>query len=538
VTPSPTQTEIQCLIDVLPDALRERVRQLDRLDDLVEIITDLGRPPEVRWFDGATLFTDMEVTEADLEHAVSHIGDFGEDNRAGIARTLHRISCIRNRKGRVIGLTLRVGRAVFGTVEMVRDIVSSGQSVLLLGRPGVGKTTMLRETARILAEEKRVVIVDTSNEIAGDGDIPHPAIGRARRMQVTSPSQQHEVMIEAVENHNPEVVVIDEIGRELEAQAARTIAERGVQLIGTAHGNTLDNLLMNPTLSDLIGGIESVTLSDEEARRRGTQKSVLERRAPPTFSVLIEILGFRRLAVHHDVAQAVDGLLRGRPIPPEIRHLGDGGERVIEPALPLDLPVGGGTLASPESRPERFPVRESSGMPRPERFPVREPGAPAAAGGVRTVRLYPYGVSQGRLRQSGRSLAVPLVLTDGLSGADALITLKSYFRKRPPAITEAEAHGVPIYVLRSNTTTQIEHALVDIFGLADRTDPFESALDDARQAVQQILVGARPMVELAPQSAGVRRAQHEVAREANLLSLSHGKDPHRRVRIYRNDQAR
>src|SRR5436190_18578782 len=196
-----------------------------------------------------------------------------------------------------------------------------------MGRPGIGKTTMLREAARVLADDldKRVVVVDTSNEIAGDGDIPHPAIGKARRMQVRTPSLQHEVMIEAVENHMPQVIVIDEIGTELEAQAARTIAERGVQLIGTAHGNTLDNLMLNPTLSDLIGGIQSVTLGDEEARRRRTQKSVLERKAPPTFDVVIEIQDREKVLVHGDVAETVDSILRGDVQSPELRWRDDEG---------------------------------------------------------------------------------------------------------------------------------------------------------------------------------------------------------------------
>jgi stage III sporulation protein SpoIIIAA len=281
--------DIHNLLQILPPAIGGALTHANRTDDLLEIILDLGRVPCARYFDSEVNLTETEVGHEDIDYAIGHVGDFDADNRAGIERTLHRISAIRNRRGSIVGLTCRVGRAVYGTTDIVKDLIESGKSILLVGRPGVGKTTMLREAARLLAEKKRVIIVDTSNEIGGDGDVPHPAVGKARRMQVAQPSLQHEVMIEAVENHNPEVIVIDEIGRELEAAAARTIAERGVQLIGTAHGRTLDNLLLNPTLSDLVGGIESVTLSDEEARRRGTQKTVLERRAPPTFDVLIEI---------------------------------------------------------------------------------------------------------------------------------------------------------------------------------------------------------------------------------------------------------
>jgi len=520
------QGEIDLLIDVLPERLKAAIAALDHGDALIEIVMDLGRHPEARTFAGGTVFETIEVSQADLDAVTSRIGDFGDDNRAGIARTLHRISCIRNRKGRIIGLTLRVGRAVYGTIEIVRDIAASGQSILLLGRPGVGKTTMLREAARILAETKRVVIVDTSNEIAGDGDIPHPAIGRARRMQVATPALQHEVMIEAVENHNPEVVVIDEIGRETEAEAARTIAERGVQLIGTAHGNTLSNLLMNPTLSDLIGGIESVTLSDEEARRRGTQKSVLERRAPPTFDVLVEIQEWRRVAVHHDIASAVDALLRGRPQKPELRYADEVGQTVIERG---DTPQP--SQASREER-ERDIDRGGTGG---RAFSARG-GSDSGSARLRSQKVFPYGVSQNRLRYTAKALGVPMLLTDDLSEADALVTLKSYYRKRPAPITQAEDRRIPVYVLRSNTYNQIESALVDLFGVSSQSDAVDVAIEEAREAIFVVTSGARGMVELAPRAAAIRRQQHALAREANLLSLSRGEDPYRRVRIYRNDQ--
>jgi len=325
VSPDPRHGEsiddLDVLLAALPPEIVEAVHALPDRENLIEVVIDLGRRPEARFPDSEVTLLDREISEADIAYVVDHIGMFGDDNRAGIERTLHRISAIRNRNGKIVGLTCRIGRAVYGTIEIISDFVESGKSILIMGRPGIGKTTMLREAARVLADDlgKRVVVVDTSNEIAGDGDIPHPAIGKARRMQVRTPSMQHEVMIEAVENHMPQVIVIDEIGTELEAQAARTIAERGVQLIGTAHGNNLDNLMLNPTLSDLIGGIQSVTLGDEEARRRRTQKSVLERKAPPTFDVIIEIQDRERVLAHADVAETVDALLRGDPVAPELR---------------------------------------------------------------------------------------------------------------------------------------------------------------------------------------------------------------------------
>ncbi len=384
-------------------------------------------------------------------------------------------------------------------------------------------TTLLRETARILGDKKRVVIVDTSNEIGGDGDIPHPAIGQARRMQVTTPTLQHEVMIEAVENHMPEVIVIDEIGRELEAEAARTIAERGVQLIGTAHGNTLDNLMMNPTLADLIGGIQSVTLSDEEARRRGTQKSILERKAPPTFEVVIEIQDRDQLNVHHDVAAAVDSLLRGKQKAPELRYRDASGQVKVEHP----------TLAAAVSARARS-ERAEAGLAQP---PLAVDSHLTRLSNTRTLRAYPYGVSQSRLQQVARSLQVPAVVVNDLEEADVVLTLKNYYRKRPQRISEAERRGIPIYVLRSNSPAQLESCLADIFGIErrDEYDPFEEAAEETRMAIEAIRSGRRSSVELAPQNASVRRHQHEMAREADLLSRSHGKEPKRSVRIYQNN---
>lgn len=517
------------LLGVLPPDITERLAELNRQDDLLEIIFDLGRVPTARFVDQEVVLDDSEVEREHIQYVVSRIGEFDADNRAGIERTLHRISAIRNRHGTIVGLTCRVGRAVYGTTDIIQDLIYSGKSVLLLGRPGVGKTTMLREAARILAEEKRVVIVDTSNEIAGDGDVPHPAIGKARRMQVREPVLQHEVMIEAVENHNPEVIVIDEIGRELEAVAARTIAERGVQLIGTAHGNSLENLLLNPTLSDLIGGIESVTLSDEEARRRGTQKTVLERRAAPTFDVLIEIQDRERLAMHHDVAAAVDAMLRGRAQPPELRYRDERGEVKIEAAA-----ASAKVAAGREAGYRRQAALPTAWGPEREGLPY-SPTPPHLPGALPVIRIYPYGVARNRLRLASKRLGVPAKLVDDLGSAEALVTLRTYYRRRMQVIADAETRRIPVYVLRSNTLTQMESFLSDLFDLRTMSaDPsLEKAMEETRSAIEKVLNGAGS-VDLTPASAYIRRLQHQMARQSNLVSHSYGKDPRRRVRILRD----
>jgi len=418
--------DLDALLDILPLHIRELLYQQPDHIDLIEVILDLGRLPEARFPHRELVLNSQEVSQSDIEYVVSRIGEFTGDNRAGINHTLHRISAIRNRQGEIIGLTCRVGRAVFGTVNMIQDLIESGNNVLLLGRPGIGKTTMLREVARVLAEDlkKRVIVIDTSNEIAGDGDIPHPAIGHARRMQVATPTEQHAVMIEAVENHMPEVIIIDEIGTELEAQAARTIAERGVQLVGTAHGNTLENLIMNPTLSDLIGGVQTVTLGDEEARRRHTQKSVLERKAPPTFGVVVEIVDYYKVTVHPDVTEAVDALLHGRPPKAEVRWMEEDGEVKRE------------AITSPiiwESKEERQPEK--------------------------TLRFYLFGANRSRLEQTAKEGQRELRIVADLRQADIFLTTRSYYRRKPQKIRDAEALAIPIYVLKSNNAAQIRQCL-------------------------------------------------------------------------------
>ena len=530
--------DLNALLAVLPRRIQEALRTQNHSDELLEVVLDLGRLPEARFIEFEVVLSEEEVSAADLQDVVSRIGEFTEDNRAGIERTLHRISCLRNRQGHIIGMTCRVGRAVYGTIDIIEDIIiRSDKSILLLGRPGVGKTTLLRESARVLADKKRVVIVDTSNEIGGDGDIPHPSIGRARRMQVPTPSLQHEVMIEAVENHMPEVIIIDEIGREQEAVAARTIAERGVQLIGTAHGGTLENLLLNPTLSDLVGGIESVTLSDEEARRRGTQKSVLERRAPPTFDILVEIQDRQRLLIHHDVGAAVDALLRARALPAELRWRDPEGtvhvERMQTSATSSSLVRQSQWSSSSRGDGGGSDDNEMTvfGKPTPLSMPLTRPAE--NGGNLRTRRIYAYGVGQQRLRQAAQNLHVPVQIVEDLREADMVITLKNYYRKQPQPIAEAERRGIAVYVLRSNTVTQMETCLADVFGLpAQPVDTFAVAVDETSQAIQRVLGGA-VSVDLTPQASFVRRQQHQMAREANLVSNSFGREPQRRVRIYR-----
>jgi stage III sporulation protein SpoIIIAA len=680
--------DMEALLAALPPEIGDRIRASSRASDVIEVVMDLGRPPEARFGGGGEeILLEREIDEEDIQHVVDHIGSFGQDNRAGIERTLHRISAIRNRSGKIVGLTCRIGRAVFGTIEIVADLVESGSSILIMGRPGIGKTTMLREAARVLADDldKRVVVVDTSNEIAGDGDIPHPGIGRARRMQVRTPDLQHAVMIEAVENHMPEVIVIDEIGTELEAVAARTIAERGVQLIGTAHGNNLDNLMLNPTLSDLIGGIQTVTLGDEEARRRRTQKSVLERKAPPTFDVVVEIQDRDRVTVHADVAETVDALLRGDPVAPQIRWRdeggvhrtqsrprpgpssqlpgerfgglvsqaatgwrvepgwrpdarrtdlgarmsgdqgarpgfrpgGGGGWRVrgrsvgttpagLEGAAPLErragpLPFVAGPLADrgplergpgagdPRVRDARArearelerhaewqasalrALREASepggiALAEDEPEPAEDP-SPGVPGEARatgagaeaepeasdavdpedadvirlgdgrdegmlalpTIRVLGFGISRKRLEQAVRQLQLPVIVAREADEADVVMTLRAYYKQKAAALREAEDRGLPIFVLKTNTSTQIEACLTSLYSMD--MDPRDAALREVEEAIGLVRSESRP-VELSPQNAFVRRMQHQAADAANVVSRSRGREPYRRVRLY------
>ena len=501
--------DLPLLLEVLPPHLRETLEKEPDLQDLVEVVKDLGRQPEARFFDRVVYLDDLEVTRKDLDYVTSRIGAFTGDNRAGIERTLHRISAIRNRRQEIIGLTCRVGRAVTGTVDIIRDVIETGESLLLLGPPGVGKTTLLREAARVLADElgKRVVVVDTSNEIAGDGDVPHPGIGRARRMQVLSPELQHRVMIEAVENHMPEVIVIDEIGTLEEALAARTIAERRVQLIATAHGITLHNLIMNPTLSDLLGGIQAVTLSDEEARRRGTQKTVLERKAPPTFDNLVEIQDRDRLVVYHDSATVVDRILAGARFHPEIRVRGANGSVQIK-----EVPEG----------------------------TAQESKVSAGETGFRRkgeiVRIYPLAVSRLRLEMAIKELGVLARVGDQPTKADVILSLKGQKKRQAKKVQQALNEGVEFFIIKSNTLTQIKNFLRSYFRDVlhpedDFAPDFCFAIQEAEDAVIRVQRNVEP-AELSPQNPYIRRLQHERVHGHGLYSESKGKAPFRRVVVF------
>ncbi len=564
--------DLDKLLDILPGSLYRSLNHHPQRDRLIEVVMDLGRQPEARFPGEAEYLSTDLISRADLDYCIERVGHFSGDNRAGIERTLHRISALRNRQGEIIGLTCRVGRAVFGTIGMIHDLVESGKSILLLGRPGVGKTTALREIARVLADDlkKRVVIIDTSNEIAGDGDVPHPAIGRARRMQVARPELQHQVMIEAVENHMPEVIVIDEIGTELEALAARTIAERGVQLIGTAHGNQIENLIKNPTLSDLVGGIQSVTLGDEEARRRGSQKSVLERKAPPTFEIAVEMLERDRWVVHEEVAETVDSLLRGRVPNPQVRTLGATGEVVISqpqptPAAPTSRfsemsPAGGSGWRSsgrmvplpteqPRFTPEQTYFEEllDQSLSRRDAYGNATEKQIGPNGEDLPLHIYPYAVSRQSLEQVIQTLNLPIAVTKDIDSADVVLAVRSHLKNHPKLRHLARARQIPIHTVKASSIPQIAHGLRRLLNMEEPSTPELAdlsllanggsddeieALEEARLAVEQIVIPKGQPVELLPRAASIRKMQHELIEHYRLNSRSFGEEPNRRLRIY------
>ena len=543
--------DLDRLLTLLPATVQSHLKTTEAREQLLEVVLDLGRVPEARYPGRSACLGEACVTREDLQATVDRLGQFGADNRAGVERTLHRISAIRNRRGEVVGLTCRVGRAVFGTVAMVRDLLDRGDSLLLMGRPGVGKTTALREIARVLADDlsKRVVVIDTSNEIAGDGDIPHPAIGRARRMQVARPELQHQVMIEAVENHMPEVIVIDEIGTELEAQAARTIAERGVMLVATAHGNALANLIKNPTLCDLVGGIESVTLGDDEARRRRSQKTVLERAAEPTFPLAVEIHQRHRWAVHVDVGATVDLLLRGHQPRAQLRELtADGLVQLVEVESPSDGPR---RPRDPSLRPRREPGSKPAlavvPLPDPGEAVVVEEGAgetpdeTCADARSDVLQVLCCGLTPQLVEEASRRHAWPVQLVDDLADADVVLSVRQGLGREPGLRRQARDARVPILVIKSDTLAQVERALERLLVrrseedappvTPDRGDAF-AALEECRLAVEQVVVPLGRPVELLPRTEDVRRMQEDLVARYHLRSDVFGAADQRRLRVF------
>ncbi len=497
--------DLALLLAVLPERLRRALRR-QPAEELVEVVMDLGRVAQARFPASVVPLGRDPIRREELDHVVSQLGAFSDDNRAGIERTLHRISAIRNRQGEVVGLTLRVGRAIFGTIDALRDLVESGLNILLLGRPGVGKTTKLRELARVLADEggKRVMIVDTSNEIGGDGDIPHPGIGGARRMQVPESESQHAVMIEAVENHMPEAIIVDEIGTEQEAAAARTIAERGVQLVGTAHGNTLENLVMNPTLSDLVGGVHTVTLSDEEARRRGTPKTVNERKAPPTFDIVVEMVSRDEVVVHRETAAAVDRILAGVDVGGERRRVTEDGEVEVE----------------------EVEVEEAA------EEPLAQPGrGPVPTGHKGPIRIHAYALSPDLVARVLRDLRLDSKLVERPENADLILALKA--RSNDGRIRRAAEKGIQVQTVKRNSTSQMRRLLQSLFVPPEGVDEEEvrEAVQEVEHAIKRVM-SEGVAVPLAPRRPAVRKLQHRMVVRYHLDAESIGSEPSRHLVIH------
>ncbi len=515
-------SDLDRLIEILPQKIRKHLNY-ERLAEAIEIVLDLGRTAEIRYANGTIDYIgDDYIVQDDIKCVTSKIQEFTTDNRSGIPGTLHRISAIKNRQNNVVGLTCRIGRVVTGTITCIQDFIVQGKSILFLGRPGVGKTTKLREISRLVANDlqKRVVIVDTSNEIAGDGDTPHPAIGKARRMQVRQPEYQKDIMIEAVENHTPEVIVVDEIGTEAEAQAARTIAERGVMLIATAHGNSLENLIKNPVLSDLVGGVASVTLGDDEAKRRATQKTVLEREKQPTFDMVIEIIDRNTLAVYKNTAEAVDYILRGWPIRPEIRKIDGTYENkplnLMEKINKLDEQ----TATQEESL--KFSFSRKDYVNKVKEF----------------KKIYVYAISRSVVDKIIERLDLNCEVTKNIEDADIVIVHKAFAKGGSKILSTANDYRIPVYFIRSNSMAQIQKVMKEALKLEDESqetirnycDDTEKALDEVKDAIKRIKDGEDD-IELAPQNQHIRKLQHELVEQHNMESISIGEGNDRHLRI-------
>ena len=548
------------LLDVLPTFISGPLEKHPRREQLVEIVLDIGRRPEARFAKGTDYLSYRTIVWQDLDYILKRLGKFSGDNRAGIEKTLHRISSIRNRKGNVIGLTCRVGRAIFGTVSIVRDLLEQKKSVLLLGRPGVGKTTAIREIARVLSDgmKKRVIIIDTSNEIAGDGDLPHPSIGKARRMQVSNHQNQHEVMIEAVENHMPEIIIIDEIGTELESAAARTIAERGVQLVGTVHGNALENLIKNPTITDLIGGIQYVTLGDEEAKRRGSSKSILERKAPPTFEVAIEIHDPQTWVIHENIEQSIDLLLQGQSLPVQRRSLIQDYNNLIDckiiynqKEVDMNNDISLKRFSSDKKQKKNYLLNR---LPQSEKLKtkklVKNNGSLKTELKEKFTFLYIYGINNQDVKSLIKTLGIPVIITKEIQYADAILALANLVKNNRKLKQISHSKKITIHTIQSNNLLQIAKALrllakrKELTPIKTNTNnkqlanlisqEFLTPLEETRLAIEEIVIAKSIPVDLVPRTSRIRKQQHELVTHYQLKGVSVGKEQNRRIRILPN----
>lgn len=555
-------SDLELFLGLLPLRMRNELSKHEEIRDLIEVVMDLGRKPLARFPSGDWTISEQPVKLEDLRHAISKVGEFSDDNRSGIDHSLHRISAIRNRKLQVIGLTCRVGRAVSGSAEIIRDLVEGGGSILVIGPPGAGKTTLIREIARMLADDqrKRVVIVDTSNEIGGDGDVPHSGIGRARRMQVPNVNMQHNVMIEAVENHMPETIIIDEIGTELEALAASTIAQRGVQLVGTAHGVTIESIIKNPSLQILVGGIESVTLGDEEAKKRKVQKTILERKGPPTFTCAVEMMSRSECRVHHRLDVTVDAILAGKPPLFEVRRMDEVAnnnlskssqsiqkDRIADSILLNNQKEKSGKELDDDNEDEDYPPKSK------KLSIVRHAGERRSP-----LYVYTFKIQEADLLQVAAVMGLEdeIDITDDIGTADAVLASSSEIKQNPWIRGVAKFHQLPIFVIKSSTMAQMVKALRMILGMdtfgTKSNQPIKNsfdieieddapkrkpsleeidALEEVRLAIEYIVIPGGEPVELLPRCSEIVARQLELVESYQLAVENSGTDLNPRLQI-------